>query len=99
MAACHLITDGELALQEALTGVAAVALDLVGAAEVIFLLAKDFKQTRFTVPDDFPAGVFDKLFELGLDLADLRPDALQAVARRPPVRLALRPEGGALVVV
>ena len=39
-----------------------------GGAEVIFLLAKDFKQTRFTVPDDFPAGVFDKLYELGLDL-------------------------------
>ena len=39
-----------------------------GAAEVICLLAKDFKQTRFTVPEDFPAGVYEKLFELGLDL-------------------------------
>ena len=39
-----------------------------GAAEVIYLLAKDFKQHRFTVPDDFPAGVYDQLFELGLDL-------------------------------
>jgi len=39
-----------------------------GAAEVIFLAAKDFRQTRFTVPEDFPAGVYDKLFELGLDL-------------------------------
>ncbi|MSU22336.1 MAG: aminopeptidase P family protein [Opitutus sp.] len=39
-----------------------------GAAEVIFLLAKEFGQTRFTVPEDFPAGVYDKLFELGLDL-------------------------------
>ena len=39
-----------------------------GAAEVIYLLAKDFKQTRFTVPEDFPAGVYEKLFELGLDL-------------------------------
>jgi Xaa-Pro aminopeptidase len=39
-----------------------------GAAEVIFLLAKEFKQTRFTVPEEFPAGVYDKLFELGLDL-------------------------------
>jgi Xaa-Pro aminopeptidase len=38
------------------------------AAEVIYLLAKDFRQTRFVVPEDFPAGVFDKLFELGLDL-------------------------------
>ena len=39
-----------------------------GAAEVIFLLAKEFRQTRFIVPDDFPAGIYDKLFELGLDL-------------------------------
>lgn len=39
-----------------------------GAAEVIYLLAKDFKQSRFIVPDDFPAGIYEKLFELGLDL-------------------------------
>lgn len=39
-----------------------------GAAEVIYLLAKDLKQSRFTVGHDFPAGVYDKLFELGLDL-------------------------------
>lgn len=39
-----------------------------GPAEVIYLLSKDFKQHRFTVPDDFPAGVYDQLFELGLDL-------------------------------
>ncbi len=39
-----------------------------GAAEVICLIAKDFGQKRFTVPEDFPAGVYDKLFELGLDL-------------------------------
>jgi Xaa-Pro aminopeptidase len=39
-----------------------------GAAEVIYLVAKDYKQTRFTVPEDFPAGVYDKLYELGLDL-------------------------------
>jgi Xaa-Pro aminopeptidase len=39
-----------------------------GAAEVICLVAKDFKQRRFTVPSEFPAGVYEKLFELGLDL-------------------------------
>ena len=39
-----------------------------GAAEVIYIVAKDHRQTRFTVPDDFPAGVYEKLFELGLDL-------------------------------
>lgn len=39
-----------------------------GAAEFIYLLAKDFSQTRFTVPQDFPAGIYEKLFELGLDL-------------------------------
>jgi Xaa-Pro aminopeptidase len=35
---------------------------------VIGLLAQEFKQTRFTVPGDFPAGVYEKLGELGLDL-------------------------------
>ena len=40
-----------------------------GAAEVIYLAARDHRQTRFTVPEDFPASVYDKLFELGLDLA------------------------------
>jgi Xaa-Pro aminopeptidase len=39
-----------------------------GAAEVIFLLAKELGQHRFTVPDDFPAGLYERLFELGLDL-------------------------------
>jgi Xaa-Pro aminopeptidase len=39
-----------------------------GAAEVIVLLAKDLKQTRFTVPEDFPSGTFRKLLDLGLDL-------------------------------
>ena len=39
-----------------------------GAAEVIYLVAQDFKQTRFTVPEDFPAAVYEKLFELGLNL-------------------------------
>lgn len=39
-----------------------------GPAEVIFLVAQEHKQTRFTVPEDFPAGVFDQLYALGLDL-------------------------------
>jgi Xaa-Pro aminopeptidase len=39
-----------------------------GPAEVIFLAVKDQKQTTFTVPEDFPAAVYEKLFELGLDL-------------------------------
>lgn len=39
-----------------------------GAAEVIFLVAREYGLRRFTVPDDFPAGVYDKLYELGLDL-------------------------------
>jgi len=40
----------------------------VGAAEVIFLLARELKQPRFTVPSEFPTGIYEKLFELGLDL-------------------------------
>lgn len=39
-----------------------------GAAEVIFLLAREFRQTRFTVPEDFPAGVYAKLTGMGLNL-------------------------------
>jgi Xaa-Pro aminopeptidase len=39
-----------------------------GAAEVIALLAKEYRQTHFTVPDDFPAGVFARLSRLGLKL-------------------------------
>ena len=39
-----------------------------GAAEVIHLLAREFKQKRFTVPDDFPAALFQKLGRLGLAL-------------------------------
>ena len=31
-----------------------------GAAEVIFLLATELKQKSFTVPEDFPAGVYEK---------------------------------------
>jgi Xaa-Pro aminopeptidase len=40
----------------------------VGAAEAMFLIAKDFRQKRFTVPADFPAGMFGRLRRLGLDL-------------------------------
>lgn len=39
-----------------------------GAAEVIFLLAQQFRQTRFTVSEDFPARVFQRLGALGLEL-------------------------------
>ncbi|HVS51113.1 MAG TPA: M24 family metallopeptidase [Opitutaceae bacterium] len=39
-----------------------------GGAEVIYLAAKELGQTRFTVPVDFPAGVYEKLMALGLDL-------------------------------
>ena len=39
-----------------------------GPAEVIFLAAKDVRRTTFTVPDDFPAGVYARLVELGLRL-------------------------------
>jgi Xaa-Pro aminopeptidase len=39
-----------------------------GGAEVIYLAARELGQTRFTVPPDFPAGIYEKLFELGLDL-------------------------------
>ena len=37
-----------------------------GPAEVIALLAKEYKQPRFTVPADFPAGLYDQLRRLGV---------------------------------
>jgi Xaa-Pro aminopeptidase len=39
-----------------------------GAAEVICLVAKQHKQTRFAVPEDFPAAVYARLRELRLDV-------------------------------
>jgi Xaa-Pro aminopeptidase len=43
-----------------------------GAAEVICLVARDHRQTRFTIPEDFPAGVCDRLRRRGvkLEIAD-----------------------------
>jgi Xaa-Pro aminopeptidase len=38
----------------------------IGPAEVITLLATELKQHRFQVADDFPAGLFQKLRQLGL---------------------------------
>jgi Xaa-Pro aminopeptidase len=40
----------------------------VGAAEVICLLADELKQARFTIADDFPAGIYAKLRRLGVAL-------------------------------
>jgi Xaa-Pro aminopeptidase len=40
----------------------------VGAAEVIVLLARDFRQRRFTVPADFPAGLYRRLRQRGLQI-------------------------------
>jgi Xaa-Pro aminopeptidase len=40
-----------------------------GPAEVIAVVAAELKQTEFTVPDDFPAGLYDKLTKLGLKLS------------------------------
>jgi Xaa-Pro aminopeptidase len=39
-----------------------------GTAEVIYLAAEDYKQSRFTIPDDFPSGLYEKLCGLGVQL-------------------------------
>ncbi len=39
-----------------------------GPAEVICLLAREYRVRRFTVPDDFPAGLFTRLQQLGVRL-------------------------------
>lgn len=40
----------------------------VGTAEVIVLLARHYRQARFTVAQDFPAGLYRKLRDLGLEV-------------------------------
>ena len=40
-----------------------------GVAEVIVLLAKKFRVARFSVPEDFPAGIFERVRRLGLRVA------------------------------
>ena len=40
----------------------------IGHAEVIYWVAKEYGQHRFRIPAEFPAGMYDKLYELGLDL-------------------------------
>jgi len=40
----------------------------VGTADVIRLIAKEFRLRGFTVPEDFPAGVYARLRRLGLGL-------------------------------
>lgn len=67
-----------------------------GPAEVIFLLAKEFKQTRFTVPEDFPAGVYEKLFELGLDLTVADGALFPARELKTPAEAAAIREGNRL---
>lgn len=39
-----------------------------GPAEVIGVLAQEFRQRQFVVPEDFPAGLYDKLRALGVEL-------------------------------
>ena len=67
-----------------------------GAAEVIFLLAQDFKQTRFTVPEDFPAGIYEKLYELGLDLVVADGALFPAREIKTPAEAAAIREGNRL---
>ncbi len=64
-----------------------------GGAEVIYLVAKDFKQTRFTVPEDFPAGIYEKLYELGLDLVVADGPLIPAREIKTPAEAAAIREG------
>ena len=64
-----------------------------GPAEVIFLAAKDHKQTTFTVPDDFPSGVYRKLLELGLNLNVAEGPLFPARELKTPAEAAAIREG------
>jgi Xaa-Pro aminopeptidase len=65
----------------------------VGAAEVIYLLAKDHRQSRFTVPDDFPAAIYEKLYELGLDVTVADQPLFPARELKTPAEAAAIREG------
>jgi Xaa-Pro aminopeptidase len=64
-----------------------------GAAEVIFLLAQELKQKSFTIPEDFPAGVYEKLFELGLDLTVATGSLFPQREIKKPAEIAALREG------
>ncbi len=64
-----------------------------GPAEVICLLARELKQTAFTVPQDFPAGLYEKLLKLGLDLAIASGPLFPAREIKTPVEIAALREG------
>ncbi len=64
-----------------------------GAAEVIALAAKDYRQQRFTIPADFPAGIYEQLFELGLDLVVAEGALFPAREIKTPAEAAAIREG------
>ena len=64
-----------------------------GPAEVIYLAAKDYKQTTFTVAEDFPSSVYEKLFELGLDLIVADGPLFPAREKKSPAEAAAIREG------
>jgi len=64
-----------------------------GPAEAIYLIAKDYKQTRFTIPDEFPSGLYEKLFELGLDLEVAQGPLFPAREFKTPAEAAAIREG------
>jgi Xaa-Pro aminopeptidase len=65
----------------------------IGPAEIIFLVAKDHRQTRFTVPEDFPSAVYEKLYELGLDLVVAEGPLFPAREIKTPAEAAAIREG------
>lgn len=64
-----------------------------GAAEVICLLATELKQKSFTVPEDFPSGVYEKLYELGLDLTVASGPLFPSREIKTPAEIAALREG------
>ncbi|HEX2853464.1 MAG TPA: M24 family metallopeptidase, partial [Opitutaceae bacterium] len=64
-----------------------------GGAEVIYLVARELHVTRFTVPQEFPAGIYEKLFELGLDLEVAEGALFPARELKTPAEAAAIREG------
>ena len=62
----------------------------VGAAEVIALLARHYRRSSFTIADDFPAGLCDRLRALGLKLTPVASLFPEREIKTPAEAAALR---------
>ncbi len=64
-----------------------------GPAEIITLLSRELDQPAFTVPEDFPAGVFQKILDLGVALTLATGPLFPSREIKTPAEIAALREG------